>query len=106
MRHGRNRERRSPSADSRRRPHEAARRALAVATSGNRRGARRSAARRSGDRIQVLPRRTAAAVFEYMPPAAQLGLVKAMGQQDVAELLNRMSPDDRTLLLSEAPANV
>ena len=29
-----------------------------------------------------------------------------MGQEDVAELLNHMSPDDRTLFLSELPANV
>jgi magnesium transporter len=28
-----------------------------------------------------------------------------MGQEDVAALLNRMSPDDRTSLLSELPAN-
>lgn len=56
--------------------------------------------------FRVLPRRLAAAVFEYMPASAQLALVKAMGKQDVAELLNRMSPDDRTLLLSELPANV
>jgi magnesium transporter len=56
--------------------------------------------------FKVLPRRLAAAVFEYMPPPAQRALVKAMGQEDVAALLNQMSPDDRTLLLSELPANV
>jgi len=32
-------------------------------------------------------------------------LLKAMGQEDVAALLNRMAPDDRTSLLSELPAN-
>ena len=41
-----------------------------------------------------------------MPADAQRALIKAMGQEDVAQLLNRMSPDDRTLLLSELPANV
>jgi magnesium transporter len=56
--------------------------------------------------FRVLPRRLGAAVFEYMPPADQRGLVKAMGQEDIANLLNHMSPDDRTLLLSELPANV
>jgi magnesium transporter len=56
--------------------------------------------------FRVLPRRLAATVFEYMPADAQRALVKAMGQEDVASLLNQMSPDDRTLLLSELPANV
>src|SRR6185295_7957062 len=52
------------------------------------------------------PRRSAATVFEYMPAGCQRALVKAMGHEDVAALLNHMSPDDRTLLLSELPANV
>ena len=56
--------------------------------------------------FRILPRRLAATVFEYMPAAAQRTLVKAMGQEDVADLLNHMSPDDRTLFLSELPANV
>jgi magnesium transporter len=56
--------------------------------------------------FRILPRRLAASVFEYMPRHAQSALVKAMGQEDVAELLNHMAPDDRTLFLSELPANV
>jgi len=56
--------------------------------------------------FRILPRRVASAVFEYMPANVQADLVKAMGQEDVAALLNQMSPDDRTLLLSEVPANV
>lgn len=56
--------------------------------------------------FRILPRRLAAAVFEYLSPEHQFTLVKAMGQEDVAALLNHMSPDDRTLLLSELPANV
>lgn len=56
--------------------------------------------------FRILPRRLAGAVFEYMPPDAQRALIKAMGQEDVAELLNHVSPDDRTLFLSELPANV
>jgi len=55
--------------------------------------------------FRILPRRSAAAVFEYMPADCQRALVKAMGQEDVADLLNHMSPDDRTLLFSELPAN-
>ena len=56
--------------------------------------------------FRILPRRLAASVFEYMPAAAQRALIKAMGQEDVADLLNEMAPDDRTLFLSELPANV
>ena len=56
--------------------------------------------------FRVLPRPTGAAVFEYLPPAAQTALVKTMGQEDIAALLNAMAPDDRTLLFGELPANV
>src|SRR5947209_16662218 len=56
--------------------------------------------------FRILPRRVAAAVFEYMPASAQQALVKAMGQEEIAALLNQMSPDDRTWFLSELPANV
>jgi magnesium transporter len=55
--------------------------------------------------FRILPRRTAAAVFEYLSHESQRALVKAMGQEDVAALLNQMSPDDRTWFLSELPAN-
>lgn len=55
--------------------------------------------------FRILPRRLAAAVFEYLSPDEQRALVKAMGQEDVAALLNHVSPDDRTLFLSELPAN-
>ena len=55
--------------------------------------------------FRILPRREASAVFEYMPAECQQSLVKAMGQEDVAALLNHMSPDDRTLFFSELPAN-
>jgi magnesium transporter len=56
--------------------------------------------------FRVLPRKLAATVFEYLPSPAQRALVKTMGQEDVASLLNHMSPDDRTLLFGELPANV
>ncbi len=67
------------------------------------------AAWRQDDQVlafRILPRRTAASVFEYMGTESQQALVKAMGQADVAALLNQMSPDDRTLFFSELPANV
>src|SRR5438067_1689244 len=56
--------------------------------------------------FRLLPRVLAASVFEYLSPAAQQALVKTMGQEDVAALLNSMAPDDRTLLFGELPANV
>src|ERR1700733_531964 len=55
--------------------------------------------------FRILDRRAASAVFEYLPPECQQSLVKAMGQEDVAALLNHMAPDDRALFLSELPAN-
>jgi len=55
--------------------------------------------------FRILPRRLATAVFEYMALATQGALVKAMGQEEIADLLNDMAPDDRTWFLSELPAN-
>ena len=54
--------------------------------------------------IRVLPRKTAATTFEFLSRPRQERLLKAMGQADVAELLNSMAPDDRTTLLEESPA--
>ena len=56
--------------------------------------------------FRVLPREFASDVFEYLPPSAQERLVKTMGHEDVAAVLNHMAPDDRTLLFGELPANV
>ena len=55
--------------------------------------------------FKTLSRRKAASVFEYLPLACQEDLVKAMAHEDVQGLLNQMAPDDRTLFLSELPAN-
>ncbi len=63
----------------------------------------------AGDSVlafRLLPRGFASDVFEYLPASAQEALVKTMGQEDVASVLNHMSPDDRTLLFGELPANV
>jgi magnesium transporter len=56
--------------------------------------------------FRVLPREFASDVFEYLPAPAQETLVKTMGQEDVAAVLNHMADDDRTLLFGELPANV
>src|SRR4029077_3984452 len=44
------------------------------------------------------------AVFEYLSHEQQEQLLKAMAQEDVAALLNNMSPDDRTKFLEELTA--
>ena len=52
----------------------------------------------------MLPRKDAAAVFEYLSHDAKEALLKAMAQEDVAHSLNNMAPDDRTMFLEELPA--
>src|SRR4030095_3165354 len=54
--------------------------------------------------FRILPRRLAAATFEYLPLKEQEEMVRALAQEDVAAILNEMSPDDRTMLLEELPA--
>src|SRR5262249_49951996 len=54
--------------------------------------------------FRVLPRKLAAATFEYLSHESQQTLLKAMAQEDVAGLLNNMAPDDRTMFLEELPA--
>lgn len=56
--------------------------------------------------VRLLPRRTAAAAFEFLDRPIQERLLKAMGQSELAALLNNMAPDDRTGLLDESPAEV
>lgn len=54
--------------------------------------------------FRILPRDLAAETFEYVPIEAQESLLKALGQDQVAVILNGMSADDRTALLEELPA--
>ncbi len=54
--------------------------------------------------LRILPRDLAAQVFELLELSTQEQLLKAMGQEELAGLLNNMAPDDRTLLLEELPA--
>lgn len=56
--------------------------------------------------FRLLPRKLAAAVFEYLSIEEQEQLLKAMAQEDIAAILNEMHPDDRTDLLDELPANI
>lgn len=56
--------------------------------------------------FRVLPRALAAKTFEYLPLGEQEELIKSMGQEDVAAILNSMADDDRTTLLEELPGAV
>lgn len=53
--------------------------------------------------FRLLPPDLATETFEYMDFDLQVALLKAMGKEEVASILNEMSPDDRTALLEELP---
>jgi magnesium transporter len=54
--------------------------------------------------FRILPRKMAALAFEFLDLDDQERLLKAMGHEEVAAILNSMSPDERTILLEELPA--
>ena len=54
--------------------------------------------------LRLLPRDVAAAVFEYLPVDDQEKTLHALGNEQVAQILNDIAPDDRTRLLEELPA--
>src|SRR5262245_31304062 len=54
--------------------------------------------------FRMLPRERAALVFEYLPLDVQKDLVQSLGNAQVHEILNEMTPDDRTRLLDVLPA--
>lgn len=54
--------------------------------------------------FRLLPQELAADTFEYLDFDMQMNLIKAMGKEEVASILNEMSPDDRTALLEELPS--
>jgi magnesium transporter len=56
--------------------------------------------------FRLLPRRDAAATFEYLEQDVRESLLKTLSREDVASLLNDMAPDDRTMFLEELPATV
>jgi magnesium transporter len=54
--------------------------------------------------FRVLPAVLAADVFEYLDVETQQSLLRCMAHEQVAAILNEMSPDDRTALLEEMPS--
>lgn len=55
--------------------------------------------------FRLLSKDLAADTFEYLDFDPQMSLLKAMGKEEVAAVLNEMSPDDRTALLEELPSS-
>ena len=55
---------------------------------------------------RLLPTSMAAETFEFLDRETQKSLLKALGQQEVATVLNEMAPDDRTALLEDLPGPV
>lgn len=53
--------------------------------------------------FRILPHDLASDTFAYLHLYAQERLLKAMGREEVAKLVNEMPPDDRTTLLEELP---
>jgi len=53
--------------------------------------------------FRILPVELATDTFEHLEFDTQEELLKAMGNEEVAAILNDMSPDDRTALLEELP---
>jgi magnesium transporter len=54
--------------------------------------------------FRILPAALAADVFEYLEVEAQENMLRAMAHEQVAGILNEMSPDDRTALFEELPS--
>jgi magnesium transporter len=53
--------------------------------------------------FRLLPIDLATDTFEHLEVDTQEGLLRAMGNEEAAAILNDMSPDDRTALLEELP---
>ena len=56
--------------------------------------------------FRVLPTSLAAPTFEFLDRETQRVLLKGLGQQEVATILNEMHPDDRTALLEDLPGPI
>lgn len=54
--------------------------------------------------FRLLSKELAADTFEYMDFDTQMELLKAMGKEESAVILNEMDPDDRTALFEELPS--
>lgn len=56
--------------------------------------------------FRLLPTVKATSAFSYLDRQTQENIIRNLGKQEVAEILNPMSPDDRTAFLAELPDQV
>ncbi|NLM16678.1 MAG: magnesium transporter [Candidatus Riflebacteria bacterium] len=56
--------------------------------------------------FRLLPKKTAAKVYVYLPSEAQAELIRAYSEKEMAELTNLLYMDDLADLLEELPANI
>jgi magnesium transporter len=56
--------------------------------------------------FRLLSKGEAIAVFEYLDPSVQQALIERFKHQDVLDIVDKMSPDDRARLFDELPAKV
>lgn len=56
--------------------------------------------------FRILPKENSFKTFEYLDFDIQETLLKSLAREEVAEILNEMSPDDRTELLEDLPGPV
>jgi magnesium transporter len=56
--------------------------------------------------FRMLPKGIMYATFEYLEFEVQEDLLKSLGNEEVADILNEMSPDDRTEFLENLPGKV
>lgn len=56
--------------------------------------------------FRLLPKDEAIAVYEYLTPEVQQSLLEKFKHQDVLDIVDKMSPDDRVRLFEELPAKV
>jgi magnesium transporter len=56
--------------------------------------------------FRLLPEESAADIFEYLFDASQQNIIKNLGNEEVAAILNDMSPDDRTRFLGRLPDQI
>lgn len=56
--------------------------------------------------FRLLPKGEAIQVYEYLDSSIQQALIEEFKRQDVLDIVDRMSPDDRARLFDELPAKV
>lgn len=56
--------------------------------------------------LRLLPKGISTDIFEHLEPDVQLSIIEKFSRNEIASILNEMSPDDRTWLLEEMPSSI